>query len=224
MIIEICCNSVKSASNAQNGGADRIELCRKLEVGGLTPSLEDIEYCVKTLGIRTHVLVRPRGGDFCYNDAELQEIKSTLVACRNLGVAAVVIGFLTPEGHIDTKLTKQMVELASPVEVTFHRAFDEIQQDPLVALEEVISTGCSRILTSGCKPTVTEGADTLQQLCHRAANRITILAGGGVTPQNAKAVAEFTGVTEMHGSCKQTLPDNTIETATEIVKQLKSAF
>ncbi len=220
MLVEICCNSLASARNAQKGGADRIELCRDLEVGGLTPAMADVEYCVHQLGIRTHVLVRPRAGDFCYDADELGQIRADIAACHEAGASAVVIGFLTPDRRIDTRLTVEMVRLAAPMEVTFHRAFDEMSQEPTEALEDIIRCGCTRVLTSGCRPTVTEGADTLRMLCRQAAGRIIILAGGGVTPCNARDVIDGTGVTEIHGSCKRILPDGTIETDTDNVRQL----
>lgn len=219
MTVEICCNSYQSAVNAQKGGADRVELCANLEVGGVTPADEDIRKCVE-LGIRTHVLVRPRGGNFCYTDAEVEQIRKSILRCKVLGAHAVVIGFLTDEGKIDTDLTKEMVQLASPMEVTFHRAFDEIKQSPQEALEAVIATGCTRILTSGCRPTAIEGADTICQLVKAANGRIAILAGSGVAPENVAQLIRQTGVGEVHGSCKHQLADGTIETDTEIVEQL----
>lgn len=220
MTIEICSPSRQSAVNAKAGGAKRIELCKELEIGGTTPSRDDIEYCVKELGLRTHVLVRPRGGDFCYTDAEFEQICSEVVMCREVGAHAVVVGFLTPEGRIDTEKTRRVVELASPMEVTFHRAFDEMTQDPLEALEQVIGCGCHRILTSGCKPSAELGIGTLRQLVDKAAGRITILAGAGITPSNASMIVSETGVTEVHGSCKHTLPDGTVETDAHIVSAL----
>ena len=220
MIVEICANSRQSAENALKGGASRIELCRKLEVGGLTPLVEDIDYCVRQLKLRTHVLVRPRDGDFCYSPAEYETICGEVEQCRRLGAHAVVVGFLTPEGRIDKELTRRIVQLAAPMQVTFHRAFDEIKQDPVEALEEVISTGCHRILTSGCQPSAELGIPTLRTLVRQAAGRITILAGAGVTPANAARIVRETGVTEIHGSCKATLPDGTIQTDPETVIQL----
>ena len=166
------------------------------------------------------MLVRPREGDFCYSLAEYETICREVEQCRSLGAHAVVVGFLTPEGRIDKERTRQIVQLAAPMQVTFHRAFDEIKQDPVEALEEVISTGCHRILTSGCQPNAELGIPTLSTLVRQAAGRITILAGAGVTPDNASRIIRETGVTEIHGSCKTTLPDGTIQTDPEIVKQL----
>lgn len=218
--IEICSPSRQSAINAKAGGASRVELCKDLAVGGTTPAEDDIAYCVKDLGLRTHVLVRPREGDFCYTDAEFAQICAEIEMCRRAGAHAVVVGFLTPDGMIDVDKTRRAVELAAPMQVTFHRAFDEMRQDPLEALEAVISCGCHRILTSGCKPSAEQGIDTLRQLVAKAAGRITILAGAGITPANAAMIVRQTGVSEVHGSCKHTLPDGTVETDTHTVSAL----
>ena len=220
MKVEICSNSRRSAEHAKAGGANRIELCSRLEVGGTTPSPEDIVYCVRQLQLRTHVLVRPREGHFTYSNAEFALICEQVEMCKQAGAHAVVVGFLTPDGHIDTLRTRHIVELAAPMEVTFHRAFDEMTESPLVALEKVIDCGCHRILTSGRCPTAEEGIGTLRQLVQQAGGRITILAGAGITPQNAARIVCETGVTEIHGSCKHTLPDGTIETDPQIVKEL----
>lgn len=224
MKVEICSNSRRSAQHAKAGGADRIELCSRLEVGGTTPQAEDITYCVQQLQLRTHVLVRPREGNFTYSDAEFALICEQVEMCKRAGAHAVVVGFLTPDGRIDVAKTRHVVELAAPMEVTFHRAFDEMTEDPLEALEKVIGCGCHRILTSGCRPSAEEGIDTLRQLVQHAADRIVILAGAGVTPQNAARIARETGVTELHGSCKHTLSDGTIETDTDTVKALLKAL
>ena len=220
MNVEICANSRQSAVNAQAGGAVRVELCRQLEVGGTTPTADDIRYCVHDLKLRTHVLVRPRAGNFVYTDAEYEQIVQEVEMCRRCGAHAVVVGFLTPEGRIDEERTRRIVQLASPMEVTFHRAFDEIHQAVGEALGAVIRCGCHRILTSGCQPNAEQGIDTLRQLVHQAAGRITILAGAGITPANARRIVQETGVPEIHGSCKHTLPDGTIETDPETVRQL----
>lgn len=220
MNIEICTNSRQSATHAAAGGAKRIELCSQLEVGGTTPTEEDIRYCVHHLGLRTHVLVRPRAGNFVYTEPEFEQICREVEMCHQCQAHAVVVGFLTPDGFIDEVRTRQIVRMASPMEVTFHRAFDEIQQPPLEALEAIIRCGCHRLLTSGCQPNALEGADTIRQLVERSAGRITILAGAGITPDNALQIVRQTGVSEIHSSCKHTLTDGTIETDTQIVRKL----
>ena len=219
MEIEICCGSIQSAANAKAGGAVRIELCQGLIEGGTTPSPATIDYAVRNLGLRVFVLIRPRGGDFCYNELEVKTMEEDVAYCKKAGVAGIVVGFLHPDGSIDTELTRRFVKLAAPVPVTFHRAFDRCPE-PLKALEQIIDCGCARILTSGCNPTAMEGADMLQQLVKQADGRITILAGSGVTPENALELRKKTGVSEIHGSCKITRSDGAWETDAEQVRKL----
>ena len=224
--VEICANSVLSAQAAKMGGAQRIELCANLECGGLTPMSEDVDYCVRVLGMRTHVLVRPRAGNFYYNASEVGEIERSVEEFRRLGAAAVVVGFLDYYGHVDVDLTRHIVALAAPMEVTFHRAFDEAQQEPLEALAAVVSTGCHRLLTSGQAPTAIEGASVIREMVEYtkqlppSQKRFKILAGSGVTPLNVRRLIEATGVEEVHGSCKTTLPDGTVQTDPDQVKEL----
>ena len=216
--VEICCNSIASAIAAKDGCAERIELCRDLECGGLTPSDEDIAYCVHKLGLRTHVLIRPRAGNFCYSEQERQEMIASVKRCKELGAAAVVLGILTEDGKIDVELTRQMVLLASPMEVTFHRAFDEVQQDPIEALWCVAAARCHRLLTSGQRPSAPEGTDVIRTLVGEAS--VKILAGGGVTPSNVRQLVLDSGVREVHGSCKKTLDDGTLLTDAATVRQM----
>lgn len=219
--VEICTPSRKSAEAAKEGGAQRVELCRELSCGGLTPSDEDIDFCVRELGLRTHVLVRPREGDFCYTPFELVEIERTILKCKALGAHAVVVGFLTAEGKVDMELTRRMVQLAAPMEVTFHRAFDEAKQNPVEALKAVAASGCHRLLTSGQKPTAIEGSEVIRLLNEEGKRlKVRILAGSGVTPANVRELIETTGVGEVHGSCKVSLPDGTVQTDAELVRQL----
>ena len=221
--VEICTPSRLSAVAAKEGGAKRIELCSNLEVGGLTPTDEDIVYCVQTLGLRTHVLVRPRAGNFLYSADEMAEIERTVMRCRQLGAAAVVVGFLTPDGKVDLGLTRRIVQLAAPMEVTFHRAFDEALQDPIEALQAVMEAGCHRLLTSGQAPTAPQGAAVIKRLVNHS-SCLKILAGSGVTPDNVRQLIAATGVTEVHGSCKTTLPDGTLQTDAAQVRRLLSVL
>ena len=223
MEIEVCCGSIQSAANAKAGGAIRVELCQGLVEGGTTPSPATIQYAVRELGLKVFVLVRPRGGDFCYNELEVKTMEEDVAFCKEAGASGIVVGFLHPDGSIDTELTRRFVELSAPLPVTFHRAFDECA-DPLNALEQIIECGCARILTSGCKPTAIEGAEMLQQLVKKADGRITILAGSGVTPENVVTLREKTGVKEIHGSCKKTRPDGAWETDAEEVRKLIEAL
>ena len=216
--VEICCNSIASAVAAKDGCAERIELCRDLECGGLTPSEEDIAYCVRKLGLRTHVLIRPRPGNFCYTEAEQMEMIASIKHCKELGAKAVVLGFLTEEGKVDVEITRRMVQLASPMEVTFHRAFDEAQQDPIEALWDVAASRCHRLLTSGQRPSALEGTDVIKSLI--GVTGVEILAGAGVTPLNVRELVQETGVREVHGSCKKTLDDGSFVTDAASVRQM----
>lgn len=224
--VEICTPSRQSAVSAKEGGAQRVELCQNLEVGGLTPSVDDIEYCLRALGLRTHVLVRPRPGDFCYTPTEMAEIERTILLCRKLGAHAVVVGFLTSDGRVDVGLTRRMVQLAAPMEVTFHRAFDEARQAPLDALQAVIDAGCHRLLTSGQAPTAPQGAPVIKQMVDYTSHysplssHLKILAGSGITPANVRQLIAATGVSEVHGSCKAVLPDGTFQTDASKVRAL----
>jgi copper homeostasis protein len=201
MTIEICTSSVQSAINAEKGGADRIELCQNLNEGGTTPSYATIKYCVEKLSLKTMVLIRPRPGDFCYNDAEYETIKNDVLICRELGAHGVVIGFLDENLDIDTKRTAEIVRIARPMEVTFHRAFDRCR-DWRKALELIIECGCDRILTSGQRKTAPEGIDILREIQKQASGRIAILAGSGVNSKNATEIIRTAGVNEIHSSCK----------------------
>ncbi len=217
--IEICCSSIQSAMNAKNAGAKRIELCQALSEGGTTPSYAAIKHTTQDLGLDVFVLVRPRSGDFHYNQLEIKIMEEDVKICKQLGAAGIVVGFLTEDGHIDKKLTKHFVELSSPLPVTFHRAFDECN-DPFAAIDDIIDCGCKRILTSGCKPTAVEGIETLKKLVVKADGRIAILAGSGITPDNAAELKSHTGVDEIHGSCKRTNKNGACETDPVLVKRL----
>ena len=218
MHVEICCNSILSARNAKQGGAYRIELCQALGEGGTTPSAAAIEYCVKELNLQTRVLIRPRGGSFVYNNEEMKVILRDIELAKLLGAHAVVVGFLTPEGDIDIAKTREAVEAAEGMSVTFHRAFDECR-NPEKALEQIINCGCQKLLTSGCRPTAMEGAATIKKLVNQSAGRIDIIAASGVVPANALEIVALTGVNEIHGSCKKNI-DNISVTDSEQVRQL----
>ena len=203
MKIEICCNSIYSAFNAIKAGVGRIELCRDLPCGGLSPDMEDVAFLCDTTPLEVRVLLRPRPGDFCYSDAEYERIRQEALLCKRLEAHAVVVGFLTKEGKIDMERTREIVELVAPLQVTFHRAFDELSPaDAPEALEKIIACGCHKLLTSGCAPTALEGADTIARLVQQSQGRIGIIAASGVTPATAQDIVRRTGVSELHGSCK----------------------
>lgn len=206
MILEVCANSVQSAVNADLAGADRIELCQNLNEGGTTPSYAAIKYCVENLSLRTFVLIRPRVGDFCYSDLDFGIIKDDVQMCRSVGVAGVVVGFLHRDYTIDIEKTKQIVEIAGDMEVTFHRAFD-ICNNPRQSLEDIIRAGCHRILTSGFHQTAWEGVAELLKLKEQAADRIKLLVGSGVSSGNISELIVQTGLTEFHASGKKIVKD-----------------
>ena len=200
-MLEVCAASLASARTAAKAGAPRIELCRRLDLGGLTPNREVILTCVRELPLQTFVLIRPRGGDFCYSDEEFQTILDDIRFCRDHGAHGVVVGFLTPDGDIDVEKSRMAVETAGTMPITFHRAFDRCR-DWQKGLEEIIACGYSRILTSGQQPTAIQGIDTLKQIQQQANKSIAILAGSGVNSANAAEIIRQAGVSEVHGSCK----------------------
>lgn len=207
MILEICANSIDSAIAAQNGGANRVELCENLNEGGTTPSYGTLLLTRQQVSIDLYALIRPRSGDFLYSAFEFEIMKADILKCKELGYNGVVIGLLTPDGSIDVERTKSLVELASPMGVTFHRAFDSCNNFE-EALEDVISCGCERILTSGLKNTAIEGSDVLKKLLDLAAGRIIIMPGSGIKASNIKFLKELVPAKEWHASAKTTSVSN----------------
>ena len=203
-ILEICAGSVESAIAARHGGAQRIELCAALEVGGVTPSAGLIAEARKIEGLILNVIIRPRGGDFLYNEYEAACMEQDIHTCRQLGVDGVVIGALTAEGDIDTMLCKRLIAAADGMSVTFHRAFD-MCRDPRKALEELISIGCDRVLTSGQAATAMAGVPLLKELVEQADGRIIIMPGCGVNSGNAAEILNATGATEIHASARKSV-------------------
>jgi copper homeostasis protein len=203
--VEIIAFTIEACSVIEQAGANRIELCANPTEGGTTPSYGMIKSAREAVGISLFPIIRPRGGDFLYTDAEYRLIEDDVKLCKQLGCDGVVLGLLQKDGSIDVKRTARLVELAYPMEVTFHRAFDHCR-DPLEALEQLIKIGCQRILTSGQKPLATEGADLLAELVEKAADRIIIMPGSGVRPDNIAALAQKTGAVEFHASLRTQVP------------------
>ena len=202
MFIEICTDSLDSAWKAEQAGAGRIELCCHLPAGGLTPSFGMLQKCREIIHIPVHVLVRPRAGDFLYSDPELEVMKADIGMAKKLGFEGIVFGILTNQGFPDIQRIKEMVSLARPMKITFHRAFD-CCADPHQALEELISCQIDYILTSGQKNEALEGAELIGTLVKQAGNRITIMAGSGINDQNIEKIRSITGVKEFHLSAKK---------------------
>ncbi len=197
-VFEVCLDSPESCARAQAGGADRVELCAALMEGGLTPSLGTLKEARKVLDrTQLFVILRPRGGDFCYTDTEFAVMKHDLLAAKEVGADGLVVGILLPDGRVDEARTSELVALAAPLPVTFHRAFD-MAADPFEALEAVLRCGCTRILTSGQEGSSVEGADLLAELVRRAGDRIIVMPGGGVRERNIKKLATLTGAREFH--------------------------
>ena len=203
---EICANSVESCLAAQEGGTDRVELCAGIPEGGTTPSYGEIKLArILLTKTKLHVIIRPRGGDFLYTPLELERMEEDIRICRELGVDGVVFGCLTEEGEIDREANRRLVELARPMSVTFHRAFDRTA-DPMKALEDIISLGCNRILTSGQQPKAIDGINLLAQLEKKLKEYplppIQLLAGSGVNEENIRQIFDATGIHEYHFSAR----------------------
>lgn len=199
--IEVCANSTQSAINAQKAGAIRVELCDNLEEGGTTPALSQIEATRKYLDIQVNVIIRPRGGDFLYNDIEFEMMKQDIHHCGKVKCDGVVFGILNPNGTIDKIRNKELVEIAKQygMNITFHRAFDRCA-NLFESLEEIINLGCDHILTSGGMKTATEGKDILKKLIEQSDNRIIIMPGGGITENNISDLVKATDLREFHGT------------------------
>lgn len=203
VLLEVCANSVESALAAQDGGAYRVELCENLYEGGTTPSYGDILIARKLLRIKLYVLIRPRGGDFLYTDVEYDIITTDAKHCAEAGCDGIVIGMLRDDGTVDKERCAPLVSMAKRMGlgVTFHRAFD-MCADLDQALEDVISLGCERLLTSGGKSTAMEGSRTIAGLQKKAAGRIIIMPGAGINEHNVEDLVRFTGVREIHASAR----------------------
>lgn len=197
--IECCCTSVDEVTEAVAGGASRIEMCEDLEVGGVTPSGRLIRQVLDVCPLPVNVLVRPRGGDFVFSEEEEEQMKQDILNCKELGVNGVVIGALRRDGNVDTDMMHRLIQAARPLSVTFHRAFD-CCNDPFRALEDVISLGCDRLLTSGLAASAYEGRELIARLVSLAGDRIVIMPGAGIRPSNITALAQTTRAREYHGS------------------------
>lgn len=206
-LLEVCADSVSNALVAQSAGADRIEFCANLPEGGTTPSPAQIEIARQRLHIKLYVLIRPRGGDFLYNDTEFEIMKSDIHFCGKTGCDGVVIGMLHPDGTIDKERNGELMRIARQyaMGVTFHRAFDR-SRNLFQALETIIELGCERILTSGGRNTAIEGAEIIRKLVEQAGERIIIMPGSGITPENVVELFRQTNLKELHGTFRSRFP------------------
>jgi copper homeostasis protein len=197
ILIEACVGSVESAFAAQRGGAQRIELCDNLLEGGTTPSRGAMELAVHRLDIPVNVMIRPRGGDFCYSEVEIEIMKNDVELAREIGAAGIVAGVLSPDGQIDKPIMRLLKRLAGDLSFTCHRAFD-MSADPFESLEALIDLGIDRVLTSGHRPSAREGAGLLSLLVERAADRIVVMPGVGIDENNIGELIQKTGAREYH--------------------------
>ena len=198
MIKEACVESFEKALEAQNNGANRIELCENLAVGGTTPSYGTVKVCLKKLDIPIFPMIRARGGNFIYSKDEIEIMKEDIKIFKELGVKGVVLGCLTSDNKIDLELTKKLVNLAYPMEVTFHKAIDEIQ-NPLDYIDNLINIGIKRILTSGGKATALEGKDLINEMIKKSNGRLKIVVAGKVTKENLNGLSNLISANEFHG-------------------------
>lgn len=199
MTLEVVAYNLESALRAQEGGADRIELCDNPGEGGTTPSWGMLKRVCEQLTIEVFVMIRPRGGDFFYSDEEFDVMKHDIEACKQSGADGVVFGILTAEGVMDKKRCRELIEMARPMKVTCHRAFD-MTRDPFEAMDDCIETGFDRILTSGRQPKAASGAGLIGELIKKAAGRIAIMPGSGVDENTVGQIVRKTGATEIHFS------------------------
>lgn len=223
MLIEVCCTDIQSVRAAKEGGADRVELCVDIEEDGLTPPAELIRQAVQT-GLKVHVLVRPRAGNFVYDEAEAQTMISQIREARENGAHGVVVGALREDGTLDKPLCQRMAEAAKGMSLTFHRAFD-VCQAPLQTFDDIATMGFDRLLTSGQAAKAIDGTELIKQLVERShrlqakhpeGKRIIVMAGSGVSPHNASQIVKETGVTEIHGTFREIINGQLITTAAQV--------
>ncbi len=207
MILEICANSYQSAINAEKAGAQRIELCSELSVGGITPSLGLLKKVMHNLSIPVQVLIRPRSGDFSYSNAEFDIMKENILQCKELGCAGIVSGVLCADNTIDIERNRELIELSKPLSFTFHRAFDVVPK-PKESLLQLINLGVNRLLTSGQKEKAEDGIDLLSELQKMAHNKLIILPGSGINHLNS-SLFKNAGFTEIHSSASKIISKDT---------------
>ncbi len=219
--LEVIAFNIESCELAQKNGAHRIELCDNPGEGGTTPSIGMIKAARQKLAIDLFPIIRPRGGDFLYSDDEFDIMKEDILQCKKIGCDGVVIGLLNADGTIDKTRTSQMVNLAYPMSVTFHRAFDRVN-DPFKAMEDIIECGCERILTSGQQPTASEGIELIASLIKQADERIIIMPGSGLRSYNIISIAKQSGAVEFHSSARTTIDSKMSFNNSTMKEQLKT--
>jgi len=218
-ILEIAVFNIESAISAFAAGADRIEFCENPMEGGTTPSYGSLKTLIHKTKTPVFPIIRPRGGDFLYSDDEFDSMKSDLLLIKDLGYPGAVIGLLKKDGHIDIDRTAALVSIADNMEITFHRAFDRCI-DPLKGLEDIIQTGCKRILTSGQVPHVSNALPLITQLVNNANGRIIIMPGSGVRANNIADIISSTGVMEIHSSARKNYPSKMLFSPASMQEQM----
>ncbi len=209
LMLEICADSVTSCGAAEQGGAGRIELCANLFEGGTTPSAGTILVARQQTSLPIFVLIRPRGGDFCYTPEEFAVMQQDIQVAKNAGANGVVIGILSPDGSVDLKRTASLIQLARPMSVTFHRAFDMVA-DPEQTLQQLIDLGVDRLLTSGQEKSALEGSELIAKLVKLAGNQLVVMPGGGITHRNIARIRRETGAREFHLTAREKIPSTMI--------------
>jgi copper homeostasis protein len=204
ILFEVCVDSIESSLIAGQSGADRIELCADLNIGGVTPSYGTIKTVLDRLSIPAHVLIRPRSGGFLYTSPEYDVMKQDILFCKEAGARGIVAGILNRDGTIDRTRLQELINLARPMSVTFHRAFD-FTRDAIESLELLIEMGVDRILTSGQETDVYSGINMIKKLVEHSSDRIIIMPGGGVNEQNIREIIKSTGVKEIHASARESV-------------------
>ncbi len=205
VVLEVCADSVESAIAAERGGAHRVELCSGLVEGGVTPSFGLITAVRNRIAIDLHIMIRPRSGDFCYDSDEFQVMRQDVLTAKQLGAHGVVLGVLHEDGTVDSARTRTLIEIARPMKVTFHRAFD-MSNDLSRALEDVIATGAERVLTSGGEQSAEAGISVIAALVKQATGRIAVMAGAAINVTNARDILARTGVREIHATARVPAP------------------
>ncbi len=235
MVIEIAANNISSAIAAYKGGASRIELCDNLSEGGTTPSIGTIATALAEVPLPIFPIIRPRGGDFLYSNAEINTMLYDIQSCKDLGCPGIVIGALDKDGNINLTINKKLISAAGGMQITFHRAFDRCANYE-IALQQLIDLGCSRVLTSGQAKNALDGITLIEKLVKLADNRIIIMPGAGVTPENALQIVKISNAKEIHASMKHLEPsimhfkhpnfkeETFINTAQKKVNELCSVF
>jgi len=197
IVVEVCVDSIQSAIAAKQGGANRLELCDNLGAGGITPSAASIELTRRYVDIDINVIIRPRPGDFCYTELEFEVMKRDVEIAKEMGINGIVVGILTPNGDIDVERMREIIEIARPLSVTFHRAFD-MTREPLKALGTLIDLEVDRILTSGQKKSAIKGLELIKDLVKNARDQIIIMPGSGINPENVDKILSISGIKELH--------------------------